>query len=212
MEQIQKKWVESMLELETLKSPYQMDMCWMKMQGYINPPIEVFQCLFRTYAYYGRVHEFSQLFDDLNRCYQFAKPNAESWNYFVKLFCNLKSYYFADLVITHMKNKKIQVNADLLKEVEQGIVVEEQALPVVEKWLQDGQKGDPPEILKYGFDYVATKEREIIDTVPQSIQPPLEWLVVKEVKEEAENENEDEEAEEEEELELEAEKENKEEK
>jgi len=172
-----------MKELETLKSPYQMDMCWKKMQGYINPPVEIFNVLFKTYSDYGRIHEFACLFDDLHRCYQFGKPNRDSWHYFLKMFCNMKSYYFADLVCGHMKGVKVQIDPELLKEVEQGAAEQEKSLPEIEKWMNEGKKGEPPSVLKTGFDFIKQKEKELYETIPQSIQPPLDWLKVKEVTE-----------------------------
>jgi len=177
------KWVEAMLELEKLNSPYQMGMCYLKMQGYINPPLEVFNILFRTYSNYARLHEFAFLFDDLNRCYHFARPNVDTWISFVKMFCNMKAYYFADLVLGQMKSSKHTPSPELVKEISEGLATQEKALGEIEEWMDNDNKGEVPSILKYGYDFVKTKQQEIFDTFPQTIQPPLEWLTVKEVKE-----------------------------
>jgi len=174
------KWHESMIELEKLNSPYQMDMCWMRMQGFVNPKVETFNLLLKMYAYYGRVHEFAYLFDDLRRCYQFGTANEESWNHYLRMFYNLRAFYYCDIVIKAIKGSKFNVDPELEAKIAEDRKTENRE--EYEAWLDDENR-ERPALLKYGEQYIAEKEKEIFGTLKQTIQPPLEWLVVEELSE-----------------------------
>jgi len=102
------KWTESLKEVESLNSPLVADFCFQAMyENGCYPILEHYNILFRMLAKFGNLRSMADYYDDLLRSNDFAKPNNETFNHFLKCLIQLGQFYFANKHLEFAKKKKI---------------------------------------------------------------------------------------------------------